>query len=165
MLKAGIHIIQRLLSLAKAQRPPRVSGPIFPQKSSRPQRLRRTGEPPVCPSCTVPTESLSFPHGSGGNPQDTNVINGPPQPGVASKSLQVKLWDVPEANLVKFLGTRLGGAQCRRSREFPLSEAQRAEFREFERSERPRSGQKVHTESETEYPTTSQGNFAPGTSG
>jgi hypothetical protein len=58
----------------------------------------------------------------------------------------------PWRSLVKSPGTRLGGAQCRRSREFPLSEAQRAEFREFERSERLRTGRRFHTASERDIP-------------
>jgi hypothetical protein len=58
----------------------------------------------------------------------------------------------PWRSLVKSPGTRLGEAQCRRSREFPLSEAQRAEFREFERSARPRTGRRFHTASERDIP-------------
>jgi cytochrome c-type biogenesis protein len=56
---------------------------------------------------------------------------------------------------VKSPGNRLGGAQCRRSREFPLSEAQRAEFREFESrrgGKRPRTGRRFHSASERDLP-------------
>jgi hypothetical protein len=83
-----------------------------------------------------------------------------------SKPLAYGPWGrCPWRSLVKSLGTRLGEAQCRRSREFPLSEARRSSTLSSDRRGRVsgiripraagharRTGQRFHSASERDIP-------------